>query len=144
MRPGGMIAMHRHGFYGFVYVIRGTCTVCGEDGRVELGPGWFALIEANADHGFLNPGREDVEAICVNNYADDMEVIAAESCRADELRAGRGRQAWTDRIKASRSIASHSSNSTARLLRPWPRRTACTGLRGEGSRAAVCRGAPRN
>ncbi|BBE41921.1 cupin domain-containing protein [Conexivisphaera calida] len=105
IKPGGMIAMHRHGFYGFIYVIRGTCTVCGRDGRAELGPGGFALVEANADHGFLNLGEGDVEAICVNNYVDDMEVIAAEPGCAGELRNDGGRNAQRGVTSGSSAIA---------------------------------------
>ena len=91
IKPGGIIEMHRHRFYGFIYVMKGTCTICGRDGRAELGPGGFALVEANVDHGFLNLGEGDVEAICVNNYVDDMEVMAAGSGCADELRSHRER-----------------------------------------------------
>lgn len=90
IKPGGMIAMHRHGFYGFIYVMRGACTVCGSDGEIELRPGEFALVEANVDHGFLNRGKEDVEAICVNNYVDGAEVIAAGSGCVDEPRSDGG------------------------------------------------------
>ncbi|MFP3283128.1 MAG: cupin domain-containing protein [Nitrososphaeria archaeon] len=82
--PGGRIAMHVHDFYGFIYVVRGTCTICGRDGKAEVGPGGFALVRAGVEHEFLNAGGEEMEAICVNSYADDMGITAVEpGCSVD-------------------------------------------------------------
>ena len=63
IRKGGSIPLHSHPQIHEQYVLKGVGVLFTKDSEKEMGPGDFAFVDANEEHGMRNKGEEDFEII---------------------------------------------------------------------------------
>lgn len=74
IKPGGFIQLHYHDYFESLYIMKGKSDAIVNGDRIQLKAGDFIFIDTKFEHELRNPGKEDLEFICVINYTENMNI----------------------------------------------------------------------
>lgn len=65
IEKGGYTPLHKHDWEHEVFVLSGSGIVVGESGEIEIKSGDVIFVPGGEMHQFKNPGKENLEFICL-------------------------------------------------------------------------------
>ncbi len=65
VQPGGHSPFHNHAMEHEIFVLEGRGRINAQGAQHDVGPGSFALVEANEEHQFENTGENVLKFLCI-------------------------------------------------------------------------------